>query len=103
MENATLEYLNNVWELRDKRMDTYLLMNQPLMVLSFCVFYIVSVTKILPFIMSKYPKPFTLRYLMLFYNFCLCLGNLYLIYTPSGFWSTFNFRWVIFLVFLLSF
>lgn len=93
--SLTNEYLDKLWELRDKRMDVYPLMSSPLPTLILCTLYVILVTSVGPILMKNRPA-LELRTAMFVYNLFQVLYSAWLFYDGlrGGWWNHYSFRQV---------
>ena len=65
--NNIFEFYNQLWEIRDRRLDTWFLMNSIIPTLTLCTIFIIFVTMIGPYLM-KNRQPFKLTGTIRAYN-----------------------------------
>jgi len=66
--NYILEYYQKLWNIRDKRVDGWFMMNSPWPTISLCTGYIYITTVLGPSIMKERAKPFDLKKTIMAYN-----------------------------------
>lgn len=80
--------LEDIWDLRDKRMDSYYLMNSPLPTAAICCLYFYCVKFLGPKLMSG-RKPFEIKGIILGYNLIQVLFSSWIMYEIlMGGWAT---------------
>ena len=70
------QFVSEIWELRDQRMDDYPLMNSPMPTIQICAGYILFATLIGPWYM-KNRLPMNVKPFMMVYNISQVVFNLY--------------------------
>lgn len=91
--NLTNKYLEELWDLRDKRMDSYPLMASPWQPIGLCMAYLVMVTIVIPLFMRNRPA-YHLKGPMFIYNLAsvLCTSWMLKEVLMSGWLTHYSFR-----------
>ena len=79
MTSEWVEYYNELWEIRDRRIDGWFLMDSFIPTLALSAFYVISVTILGPWYMRD-KKPYDPKWIMQIYNFIQVALSGYIVY-----------------------
>uniref|UniRef100_T1JHG2 Elongation of very long chain fatty acids protein n=1 Tax=Strigamia maritima TaxID=126957 RepID=T1JHG2_STRMM len=74
---STSTFFEDMWELRDRRLDDYATMNSPLCVLMVCCFYVLFSFYIGPWLMEN-KRPYNIKPVIITYNTIMVVANGYI-------------------------